>query len=357
MLQKVIAIKSILWTAAKYLLAGFVLGYVIYANWGSADGRGLGDVWRLHVVEREPIREGYLLVALAVHALGMAATLYRWYILVRAQDLPFTVKSAFRLGMLGYLFNAFLPGAVGGDFIKAAALAREQDRRTVAIATVIMDRFMSLWGLILLLAVVGSVCWYVGMLDRTSLAPARVVIGASVVIIAVSVAVWFAMALCSSERADGLASRLSHVPAVGGSLSQLWEAAWLYRNRPVNMLVAVALSTVSNVCDVVAFYCYAHTLWDGLASNPLPSLGEHFLLVPVGLVISAVPLFPGGAGIGEAGFGGLYEFFNSAPANGVLGSLFFRVSGWIIGVLGYLLCSFIDTTPKQSLQVDRMEEK
>jgi hypothetical protein len=40
---------------------------------------------------------------------------------------------------------------------------------------------------------------------------------------------------------------------------------------------------------------------------------------------------------------GLYSLFGSAGANGVLGSLIFRVSGWIIGILGYIVFSAIDT--------------
>src|SRR5439155_20486420 len=109
---------------------------------------------------------------------------------------------------------------------------------------------------------------------------------------------------------------------------------------------AIVLTTFSNVCDILVFYGYALTLWDGAATNPLPGLSEHFLLVPIGLVISGVPLFPGGAGIAEAGYGGLYELFGSAPANGVLGSLLFRVSGWGLGILGYLGCLAADTSAK-----------
>jgi hypothetical protein len=47
-------------------------------------------------------------------------------------------------------------------------------------------------------------------------------------------------------------------------------------------------------------------LWDAEPGNPVPSLTQHFLIVPLGMVILMVPLFPGGAGIGELGYGGLY---------------------------------------------------
>jgi hypothetical protein len=63
------------------------------------------------------------------------------------------------------------------------------------------------------------------------------------------------------------------------------------------------LAWIINVGFVASFYCAAHALWDAEPGNPVPSLMQHFLIVPVGMVILMVPLFPGGAGIGELGFG------------------------------------------------------
>ena len=76
--------------------------------------------------------------------------------------------------------------------------------------------------------------------------------------------------------------------------------------------------------------------WTGEQSR-CPTVTQYFLIVPIGMVISAMPLFPGGAGIGEAGFGGLYRLFGSAPANGILGSLVQRIIAWVIGLFGYLI--------------------
>jgi hypothetical protein len=51
----------------------------------------------------------------------------------------------------------------------------------------------------------------------------------------------------------------------------------------------------------------------------------------------AVPILPGGLGIGEAAFGKLYLWFGSSEAWGVLASLLQRVFSWIMGFLGYLV--------------------
>lgn len=334
--------NSTFWNAAKYLLAFGVLFFVIYANWEPTEGRGgLREVWQ------RPIQPGYLLLAFTLQATSMTAMLFRWHTLVRAQDLPFTIFGALRLGTLGFVCNAFLPGSVGGDVVRATAIAREQNRQTIAVATVVMDRALSLWGLIFVVAVVGSTCWAFDLLDAAAVGASHPIIVTASIIVAITMAAWLAMGLCSRETAEQLSGRLSRTPKIGGSLSQLWLAVWLYRRRPMSVAWAIVLTTFSNACDILAFSCYGLTLWDGATANPLPGLSEHFLIVPIGLVISGVPLFPGGTGIGEAGFGGLYELFGSAPANGVLGSLLFRVSGWALGVLGFVICLMMDTTPKE----------
>ena len=62
--------------------------------------------------------------------------------------------------MVGVFYNTFLPGSVGGDLLKAYFIAKEHpERKARAIATVIADRALGLFGLILFVAVLGSLAW------------------------------------------------------------------------------------------------------------------------------------------------------------------------------------------------------
>jgi uncharacterized membrane protein YbhN (UPF0104 family) len=327
----------LLWNTFKYALAFGLLAYVVYANWAPSGGGGLKDVCERHFVKGQPIHRYFLLAGFVIYLASVLITLVRWYVLVRAQDLPFTIAGAMRIGLVGFFFNTFLPGSVGGDIIKAAALAREQSRRTVAVATVIMDRVIALWGLIWFVALLGGVFWGCGWLDGSAEGPAKQIVLFAAGIVGVSVVVWLLLGLLPQHRADIFAGRLSRIPKVGGSAAEFWRAVWMYRCRQASVGLALVLSWISHVGFVVAFYCCTRTLWDQLPRNPIPTLAQHFLIVPIGLVIGAIPLFPGGAGIGEAGFGGLYLLFGCKPANGVLGSLVQRVVSWVIGVLGYLV--------------------
>ncbi len=95
------------------------------------------------------------------------------------------------------------------------------------------------------------------------------------------------------------------------------------------------LSLAGFVGFVFLFYYSMLSLWDPGSRQQVPDLMQHFLIVPIGLVIQAMPLFPGGAGIGEYGFGILYRWLGKSQASGVLGSLVQRVVMWVYGLLGY----------------------
>src|SRR4051812_43246747 len=65
----------------------------------------------------------------------------RWRALLRGLDLPVTPLRAIQLSMVGMFFNSVMPGAVGGDIIKAAYVIRDQQsRKTPAMMTIVLDR-------------------------------------------------------------------------------------------------------------------------------------------------------------------------------------------------------------------------
>lgn len=335
-------IKTLL-DVAKYLLAVGLLVWVVKSNWApppspkdpeGAQSRGLGYVWERHVVKGEPVRTVYLMAGFVVLCGAMALTMLRWYLLVRALDLPLTLRDAFRYGMIGVFFNTFLPGSVGGDLIKAAVLARGQARRTAAVATVIMDRVIALWALVWFVAILGSVFWLCGMLDGDAKPVATSIIAGALTTVAVTLAIWLLMGLLPDERAERFACLLQKLRFVGGPAAELWRSAWMYRRRQKSVALVMGLSWIGHVGFVVAFYCCANALWSEELGS-VPKLTQHFLIVPIGLVMQAIIPTPGGAGGGEWSFGALYFLFGAAKANGVLGSLVQRVFCWVLGLVGY----------------------
>jgi uncharacterized membrane protein YbhN (UPF0104 family) len=347
--------KQTLINLGKYLLAIGLLAWVIYDNWAPAHGKGLSYVVRTHFIEGKPIHGGYLLAGVLIYLAAVVLTFFRWYLLVRAVELPFRPADALRLGLIGLFFNAFLPGSVGGDIIKAAVLAREQSRRTVAVATVIMDRAIALWALIWFVAISGGVFWAAGLLDEQLARRSKGLIVGAAVVAVVSLTGWLLLGLLPAWRAERFAGRLQRLPRVGTSAAEFWRAIWMYRCRQATVALVMGLSWIGHVGFVFGFWCCANVLWSE-ELGPIPPLAEHFLLVPIGLVVQAIVPTPGGAGGGEWGFGKLYQLFGGSQVNGTLGSLVQRVITWMLGLLGGVVYLRLRATLRAAAERDAAPE-
>ncbi len=347
-------VTKILWNGCKCLLGVAVLAFVVWRYWYPTPdgGPGLADTFA------KPIHLVPLGLAVIIFVPGLLITFMRWYILVRAQQLPFTVSDAFRLGLIGFFLNSVLPGSVGGDIAKAAFLMREQGRRTVAIATILIDRAIGLLGLIWLVALLGNCFWALSspaVLDHKKIQ--IIILGASTIALS-SLAFWFLLGILPAWRADKFARRLEGIRKIGHPAAEFWRAIWMYRLQARAILETLLLSVVGHLCFVLSFYCAALVFGDADQVNQIPSLAQHFLLIPVGLAIQAVPLSPGGLGIGEATFAWLYGIVGFPQANGVMASFNYRVLGWAVGAIGYVAYLWLPAfRPEKSKEKDLVSAK
>jgi uncharacterized protein (TIRG00374 family) len=347
--------KQLIVTLLKYGLGIGLLAWVIWSYWEpTPGGPGQEPVPGLREALEKPIHFLPFAVSLLLYLVGILITFYRWYILVRAQDLPFTVNAAMRLGLIGFYLSTFLPGSVGGDLIKAAFIAREQSRRTVAVATVVIDRVIGLCGLFWLVALVGGVAWFAGYIaelarDQEGVAWLETIVLFAIGVMAGSFAGWFVAGFVPAGPAERLARGLERIYKVGMPLAELWRALYMYRRRGPTVFSALLLSVAGHFCFVTAFYFSALTL---SSAGQIPTMVAHFLLVPVGMMITSAVPTPGGVGGAEAAFGFLYKIAGYLPANGVLASLVQRVVTWALGLFGYL----VYLRMKQSLATVRPTE-
>jgi uncharacterized protein (TIRG00374 family) len=265
---------------------------------------------------------------------GLFVTFIRWYVLVRALHLPFSFKSAVRLGLIGCYFNAFLPGAVGGDILKAACIAREQNRRTAAVATVLMDRAIGLWGLFWVVALSGGYFWLTGAPELLENDRLRALVTFCIAVVIASLAGWLLLGLLPQRRAERFAGRLAWLPKVGKTLAELWRTVWMYRKQNRAVFEALGLSLIGHCGFVLTFHFAVQTFH---RADEVASLTQHILIVPVGLTVQALVFTPGGLGFGELGFGELYKILHRPAAVGIQGSLVQRMISWGVGLLGLLV--------------------
>ncbi len=323
--------KCFLILLIKYGLGLGLLAWVVWSYWHMPSPDGREELGLARVFE-QPLHWTFLALAGVIGVASVLVTFLRWYVLVRAQGLPFSLASAMRLGMIGFYLSTFLPGSVGGDIIKAAFIVREQSRRMVAVTTVIMDRVIGLCGLVWLVSLVGWIFWVAGVFPTSAVL--EVIFLGAVGLTAGSLVFWFALGVLSKERVERLTTWLKNIPKVGGPLGELWRACWMYRCQGRSIAAAIALSMIGHVGFVLMFYFCARAV-NGV--QEMPSLAAHVFAVPVGMTIAAGIPTPGGVGGGEFVYGKLYEILGYAVAAGVLASLLQRCINWILGLVGYLI--------------------
>lgn len=313
------------WLWLKWLVALAVLGFLFYLH---------GETLR-QLTERR-IEWGYFLAAFAVAAVSIGLTFVRWYLLVWAQDIPFKLRDAFRLGFLGYLFNYVAPGSVGGDFIKGIWIAREQPaRRTVAIATIVFDRILGLVALFMVGALASLLP--LPLLDRPEMKTIVAVLWGGTLAGTLGLLVMLHPATIRSRWWKRLVSR----GRIGRIIAALVQAIALYQSRPRVVVAGVGISIVGHVGILSAFYLCALALH---ASATMPSYSEHLLFIPAAEVVGVVIPLPGGVGALEGAVMYFYGLANSAAArpiaddvaqaNGLLTALGFRAISIVLAAIG-----------------------
>ncbi len=286
--------------AVGVTLAFTLLGLAIYQNRVE-----LGKVFA------KPVDLRYFAVGLAIYVGSLLLTFTRWYTLVRAQGLTFRFRDAVRLGFIGNVFNLVIPGAVGGDVIKAAYLGKMQpDRKPQAWASMVIDRILGLLGLFLLAGVAGLTTW--NSADGQVRLLIALVWGALLV-------GFTGLAVLFSPRLYRPLNRLVAGRAKLAAVVLKLEAIGMAYRRNLGTVVAMlGLATFCHSLYVVAFYTASLALFDSM-----PTLAQHYLMVPLTLFTTAVPLPFGALGLSEQISGRLFQMVHHA--DGAVAMMAFRV--------------------------------
>src|SRR6185503_16211050 len=138
---------------------------------------------------------------------------------------------------------------------KAYFIARgTPGRRASAVATVIADRLVGLFGLIWFSAAFGGAFWLAGDERVAGNEYLQKIIRTCAALAGVAVAGWVVLGFLPQRRADRFAGRLSRIPKLGKTLAEVWYAVWTYRQRPKAVYATVAMTAVVHLGFVLMFH-------------------------------------------------------------------------------------------------------
>ncbi|MSR58097.1 MAG: flippase-like domain-containing protein [Planctomycetaceae bacterium] len=312
---------SKLWRWLKWPAALGVLAWLYWSNQHA-----------LEQIAGAPKSWGYLAAAVALIAGSTLLTFLRWYLLVRAQQFPFRVRDALRLGFLGLLSNYVAPGSVGGDIVKAALLAHEQaSRRTVAVATVLLDRILGLLALFMVGATASLLPLDIPESPQLQTCTLLLWIGS------LSGLTGVGLMLFPGTTRWRWVNALSRLPVVGRLIGELIQGVTLYQSQPLVLLKALVLSLIGHAGLIGGFYCCA--LW--MQQPWIPTLTMHFYFMPNAELFGVIIPAPGGVGPLEAAIQWFYDLLrpqsvdaDQAKAAGLMAALAFRVVTAGIAAIG-----------------------
>jgi len=291
-------------------LAFSLLGLVIWQNRDK-----IGEVFR-HRLDLRLLGLGLL-----IYQISLLISYVRWYMLLRVIEPGFKLRDTMLLGCIGFVFGMVIPGPVGGDFIKAAYLVRMQIKRTQAIASMLIDRIVGLLGLFSLAAGAGVLAWGVASPDVRKLI----------------VAAWVALGL-GVLLLTAIFGNVLHrfFPRSGGSghgrlfliMSELEAMSTTYRLRLDVVLVSLGLSLLGHALSVLAFFVMGTMLFP---TGITTTLAQHYLMVPLTLFSTIVPLPFGALGLSEGIGDQLFKLVGHP--SGALSMMGFRVLTYGCGLI------------------------
>jgi len=256
------------------------------------------DLWSEILTSKWPL----LVSAVILYGAVISLTIWRWSMLLKVQGIYLSAWDIIRLSMIGNFFNLALPGAVSGDFLKIAFLAKStKDKKLKGALSILVDRVIGLFGLFIIATLM--LLLYIPFFYSLNHAYRPIKIAALAVGIGSIIMVsGFTLILFSQPlmRHPWIARIIEYgkdkLPNFFTlHLKQLFDALQLYNNKRRTLFITILLSIVVHAALAInIFVIGASVNVNGL------SLSDYLLATQVSNAIAGIPVTPAGIGTRDA---------------------------------------------------------
>ncbi len=226
----------------------------------------------------------YLLGAVFMLPLCHLLTSMRWHVLLRALGIRMSQARTFTINMVGAFYSAFMPGTTGGDVVKAYYAAKHTPMRTRAVISVLVDRAIGLYALVIIGGVTAAYQW-----DIPDCRQVAIIAGALLGMTLLGLIVFYIPVL---RKYSGLNYVLKRLP-MQVQVRKAVEAMEVYGRQPLMLAWAFGLAFPVHAASI-----FSATLAGKALGLPLSEL-YYWAVVPVIALVGAIPISPQGAGVME----------------------------------------------------------
>lgn len=225
----------------------------------------------------------------------------RWHLLLRVTRFPIAFRDTGLITLIAFFFSGILPGAISADGVRGAYLLRyaalhpESSRpsRAAAVASILADRTVGLFGLVLFTTVAVATGFAAGstspMVQRAlSVLTAALV---SLTLAGAGAFVFGEYIRAAVERRGWLQSPRTRW------IKSLLENLLVLRHHPRAVTAALCIALVNHGIGIAVLWAVLRTL-----SQQAPEVFGFVLASTLALVSNVLPITPGGIGVAEVTF-------------------------------------------------------
>jgi uncharacterized protein (TIRG00374 family) len=268
----------------------------------------------------------YILVVMTLAFVNLALANWRWTLLLRARAFDLKFSQTMPLTLIADFFNFAIPGAIGGDVVKAYYIAQTHSQRKVdAVVSVLVDRILGLYGMVIM-ALTALVFNMDVVLQKSELVVVALGAGSVFILLTGFLAAALSRRVRSVLRLD---LWLKKIP--GGHLGlKVYDAFQCYRSHGKVLAWSMAISFASQMVAILFILFVGYVIGE----TDLP-LATFLFAVPLGFIVSALPIAPAGIGVGQYAFLALFRMYSGTETNlGQTGITVFQVTMFLWGLLG-----------------------
>ncbi len=260
-----------------------------------------------------------LFAAFAIFGFVQLVVTWRWSVLLRVQGVRLPFLQLLRLTLIGQFFNLALPGAVTGDIVKMAYIAKAApEKKAECILTIVIDRIFGVLGLFVLATIFVLLhLSFLRGLDTADHDQMMVKMAAFTVGFGSVGGILFVLAVEFHKKLLALPLMRTVVPAVAKRLpakvcdvvTRLVCALDLCRGHRRAVASALGLSLVVHSSLAVMLLLIGRALGEGTVLA-----GGYFLTTQVANAVAAIPLTPGGVGLRDNCVSYFLKALDATPA-------------------------------------------
>jgi len=288
-MQGNVRLKNLRKRCVQFLKIGLSVGILAYLVWDSvhrgeglfSDERGFHPEKLWAVIRYAGSNWSVLVLAFTCTFTSVMITFVRWWLLIRAVDVPITLRESLRFSFVGYLLNLAPMGIVGGDLAKAVLVARHcPEHRAESVASVFVDRVLGLYVLFLVAsgAILMTGFYANGPLILQS--ACRLTLLASVLATGLLVLSW-----APDWTNGGFLLFLEKLPILGHPIARFAEAFRAYGRRPGTLVFSILMTFPVHLLFAVAVFLVGTALFP-----KVHSLERHFVFAPLAGVMQVLPV-------------------------------------------------------------------